>query len=134
MFCQCSWHKTPVTLKTMQYTGISFKVNIILPKMEDLYCRNEFTDHGMGSRWYSSYNRFFNFTYLICIQIYRHTFYKICEVCLKSKSNRADLVLLGFLSPCKHFFIWIVALYRKRVFIIEGRVWCFCWYMTRKFN
>ena len=55
---------------------------------------------------------------LICIQ---------SEVGLKSKSNRADLVLLGFLSPCKHFFNWIVALYRKRVFIIEGRVWCFCW-------
>ena len=39
---QCSRHKTPLTLKTMQYTS--------LPKVEDLCCRNEFTDHRIGGQ------------------------------------------------------------------------------------
>ena len=42
IFRLCSWHKTLLALKTMQWWT--------LPKVENLYCRNEFTDHGMGGQ------------------------------------------------------------------------------------
>ena len=53
IFRRCSWHKTPITLKTMQYI---YHLRWTLPKVEDLCRRNKFTDHWMRC-WYCSVTR-----------------------------------------------------------------------------